>query len=227
MLALAALGDDEGRGALRSITLWAIAQGRHPAVLDLCGEEAAGTGTAPAQGGHDIPLASIPGGVEQLRARSDGARTAVLEQLRRQEAAADLLIVRIPPGHRFTLMQAAFITGGLVVPLDGSDEALHEAWNALREIRECFEGVAVWPYPSTRDGLDRFRGMARGFLDLDVQPLDVEDPEAVAILDRLSPPPEEGFVAALLARDWAISREGPERESRATETGARHTGLGE
>jgi hypothetical protein len=198
MLALAALGADEGRDALRSIALWAVEHGRRPGVLDLCCEDASGADTPPAKSVCSIPRASIPDGVGQFRAQRPDARAAVVEHLRRHESASDLLIVRIPPRHRIALMQAAFLTGGLVLPIDGSDEVFYEASNVLREVSEYFDGVAVWPYPCAREGLERFRAMARDFLALDVQPLDVEDPNAVAILGLLSPAPEEGFVAALL-----------------------------
>jgi hypothetical protein len=199
MLVLAALGADGGRGAVRSIASWAIDQGRRPGVLDLCCEDFSEADTPPTKGACTVPRASIPEGVEKFRAEPPEARAAVMEQLRRYESASDLLIVRIPPRHRIALMQAAFLTGGLVLPIDGSDEALCEAQILSRQVSECFDGVAVWPFLCAREELDRFRAMARDFQALDVQPLDVEDPAAVAILGLLSPPPEEGFLAALLA----------------------------
>jgi hypothetical protein len=197
MLVLAALGHDAGLEARAALARQALDLGRRPAALDVACEQ-----PAEADRGHGslaIPLASIPCGPERLRGEPAEVVGALMQRLRRHEAAADLLIIRIPPSCRMALMRAAFLSGGLVVPLENSPEVLHEALRLSREVTENFMDLPVWPHSRDAGSLERYQSMMREFLTTEALPLDVDNDA----LDDLNPPPEEGFLAAMLAADSA------------------------
>jgi hypothetical protein len=139
MLVIAALGADEGRAALIAAARWGLGSGRRPAALDLgCGSVAPEGGAREGGGGAiepdapRLPLACVPCGLERLGLERAEIVAELLERLRRHEWACDLLLVRIPPRSRVLLMQAAFLAGGLVLPLDDSDTVLREAFSLSR-----------------------------------------------------------------------------------------------
>jgi hypothetical protein len=195
MLVIAALGPGEGADARASLAREALRTGRRPAALDIgCAE----TGT-PMQSsdGLSIPLASVPCGPDRLKGEPAEVIAALMQRLRRHEAAADLLLVRIPPEYRMTLMRGAFLAGGLVLPLEDSNGGLHEALRLSREAAENFMGLPVWPHSGEAATLERYQSMTQEFLELEAAPFDASS-EA---LDKLNRPPEEGFLAAMLAAE--------------------------
>ena len=195
MLVLAALGHDAGFDARAALARRALDLGRRPAALDIACEQP--VQAAGACSNLSIPLASIPCGPERLRGEPAEVVGALMQRLRRHEAAADLLLVRIPPACRMALMRAAFLSGGLVVPLEDSHDVLHEALRLSREATENFMDLPVWPHSRDAGTLERYQSMMREFLSTDPLPFAVDN-EA---LDDLNPPPEEGFLAALLTTD--------------------------
>jgi hypothetical protein len=205
MLVIAALGSDAGDDVRRSITRWALRSGRHPAALDIgCADElpepAAPGDVAPVEGPR-IPLANLPSAPERLREEPAEVLAAALEQLRRLECSADLMIVRIAPRFRMALMRAAFLAGGLVVPVQDSYEVLYEAFQISREVLESFLDLTVWPAAADRASLQRYQAMMREVLDTECRPLADEGVESSVLLDSLIAPPEEGFLASLIDPD--------------------------
>lgn len=206
MLVIAALGPDEGRAALREVARWALRNGRHPAALELgCGAPAPAGPTAPdassSAGAPGVPWASVPCGPERIRAEPSEVIAEFLERLRRHETASDLLIVRIPPRSRMILMRAALLAGGIILPLDDSEDVLHEAYRLSREVMENFIDLALWPVTTRPRALERYLAIMRDFLGIRPRPFEMaEDP---AILDDLPGAPEEGFIAAMLSPDDA------------------------
>jgi hypothetical protein len=193
MLVLAALGPGEGAEARATIARQALQFGRRPAAIDIACE--ASPLDAHGAAGHAIPLASIPCGPERLRGEPAEVVGALLQRLRRHEAAADLLIVRIPPVHRMALMRAAFLAGGLIVPLEDSHEVLHEALRLSREAAENFMELPVWPQARDAGTLDRYQAMTKDFLQRETKPFNAN----AEALENLNSAPEEGFLAAMLA----------------------------
>jgi hypothetical protein len=205
MLVIAALGSDAGDDARRSITRWALRSGRHPAALDIgCAEQLpdpiAPGDVVPVEGPH-IPLANLPAAPERLREEPAEVLAAALEQLRRLERSADLLIVRIAPRFRMALMRAAFLAGGLVVPVQDSYEVLYEAFQISREVLESFLDLAVWPAAADHASLQRYQAMMREVLDAESLPLAEDAGQSAPLFDRLSAPPEEGFLVSLVDPD--------------------------
>lgn len=202
MLVIAGLGSDEGCDARRFAALWGLQNGRHPAALDI----ACGDGPFERQAGHDsaraagpsVPLASIPCGLERLREEPSEGLAALLERLRRHETAADLLIVRISPRHKMALMRAAFLAGGLILPVENTYSVLYEAFQLSREALENFLDLALWPFPRDEAALLRYQSMMRDFLDVEPAPFEHAGESSSAPLDRLSPAPDEGFLVSLV-----------------------------
>jgi hypothetical protein len=203
MLVIAGLGEDGGDAALRSAGLWATQFGRQPAVVELSWSDPPRSGeregTRGSASGTRIPVARIPCGPERLKEESPEVVAAVVERLRRHESASNLLLVRTPGRYRMTLMRAAFLAGGMVVPLDDSDETLDAAFRISRETLESFLELAVWPFATTPTALDRYLRMMLDFLKVTPTPFDPTRLELAAVLETLSTPPEEGFLTALLA----------------------------
>jgi hypothetical protein len=195
MLVLAALGPGQGYNARRTLARQALRLGRRPAAIDIACDKPPAESASPA--GHSIPLASIPCGLERLRGEPAEVVGALLQRLRKHEAAADLLIVRIPPVHRMALMRAAFLAGGLVLPLEDSHALLHGALRLSREVTENFMDLPVWPHTRDAGTLERYQAMMRDFLETEPRPFDAN----AETLDGLNAPPEEGFLAAILAAD--------------------------
>lgn len=203
MLVIAGLGADGGDAALRSAGLWARQLGRRPAVVELSWSESARRDGAGETRGPvsetRIPVARISCGPERLKEEAPEVVAAVVDRLRRHEAAADLLLVRTPARFRMALMRAAFLAGGLVVPLDDSDATLDEAFRISREALESFLELPIWPFAAAPAILDRYVSMAQDFLKVTPTPFDPARLDFNAALDVLSVPPEEGFLTALLA----------------------------
>lgn len=203
MLVVAGLGMDGGDAALRSAGLWATQLGRQPAVVELswtaspnADEREATRGPA---SGTRVPVARIPCGPQRLKEESPEVVAAVVERLRRHESTANLLLVRTPGRYRMTLMRAAFLAGGMVVPLDDSDETLDAAFRISREALESFLELAIWPFATTPTALDRYLKMMLDFVKATPTPFDPARLDFGAALETLSTPPDEGFLTALLA----------------------------
>jgi len=205
MLVVAALGSDAGAGVLRQLARWALDAGRHPAVLDIGnsnGLELLGSGTEPVPDSRGrVPLANLPSTLENLKDQPAEILAASLERLRRHESLSDLLLVRVPPDYRMALMRAAFLAGGLVVPVEDSPEVLHEALRISRELAESFLDVALWPFPCDAAALERYRTLMFEFLGAETTSPDLEPARAGDVLNRLSAPPREGFLVSLIDPD--------------------------
>jgi hypothetical protein len=203
LLVIAGLGVDAGGAALRSAGLWATRLGRHPAVFELGRSERrqseGGESIRELPRGPRVPVARVPCGPERLKEEPPEVVLAVMERLRRHESASDLLLVRIPASHRMTLMRAAFLAGGLVLPLDDSDETLDAAFRISREALESFLELSIWPFATTPATLDRYLAMTLDFLKVRPTPFDPARLDLGNALETLSPAPEEGFLTALLA----------------------------
>lgn len=203
MLVVAGIGADDGRAALRSAGQWAARLGLRPAVVEL-GWETAPAGEDPEQSsasrtGARIPVARIPCGPERLQEEPPEVVAALMERLRRHEAASDLLLVRTRGRFRMALMRAAFLAGGMVVPLDASDETLDDAFRVSREALESFLDLKVWPFAGDAKSLERYLDMMRDFLKARPVRFDPDGLDLGTVLRTLPEPPEEGFLTALLA----------------------------
>lgn len=202
MLAIAGLGPARGSDALAALARRGVEGGLKVAAVDLDPDafaEGSGRPRGPAVG-VQVPLASVPCGLEGLRREGPGALSAVTERLRAHEASADLLLVRIPAGDRRALARAAFLSGGLIVPLDGGDAVVHAAFRLARETLESLPGVSLVPFASDPRAIDLFTSMLRDFLgvaaesfDFDAEGAGVDD-----VLGSLAAPPDEGFLPALI-----------------------------
>ncbi len=206
-LVVAGLGSSAGSDALVPLARWALDAGRRPAAVDLSGGPRAGASgaadSAPVRpAGPSIPLATIPAGLASLARETPACVAAVVDRLRRHECAADLLIVLVEASDRALLARAAFLAGGIVLPLAEGDKALHEAFCVSRDLLEVLPGVSLLPLPLGRgQALERYRGMMRDFLGTSVDALERTGAGLAEALGRLLPPPEEGFLPALIARD--------------------------
>jgi hypothetical protein len=203
MLVVAGLGADGGDAALRSAGLWAAQLGRRPAVVELSWSDPSrgktGTQTHGPVSETRVPVARISCGPERLKEEAPEVVAAVVERLRRHEAASDLLLIRSPARYRMALMRAAFLAGGLVLPLDESDATLDEAFRISREALESFLELPIWPFAAAPTPLDRYLSMAQDFLKVTPTPFDPARLDLGAALEALAAPPEEGFLTALLA----------------------------
>lgn len=204
-LVIAGVGADGGAWALRAACRWLHRSGRTVAALDLDASPPLGAPSArPGPYGAApelVPIARVPAGPVGIRAADPPTRAAVLERLLRHESAAEVLIARIPARHRMTLMRAAFLAGGLVVPLDGSERALSDAFAVSRQARESFLELSLRPCCRDAPALRRYLEIMRQFVGAEPRPLDFEEEDPEIVLGRLSALPGEGFAAALLAPD--------------------------
>lgn len=207
MLVIAALGSDGGDSARRSIVRWALRQGRHPAALDIgCVEELqdpATLGDPDPVDGPRIPLVNLPSAPERLRDEPAELLVAMLDRLRRHEAASDLLVVRIAPRFRMALMRAVLLGGGLVVPLENTYEVLYEAFRLSREVLEGFLDLTVWPLARDRVALERYQALVREVMGEDLPTLEQTDESEGALLGRLAAAPAGGFLVSLVDPDTA------------------------
>jgi hypothetical protein len=150
--------------------------------------------------GSGIPWVGLPLAPERLKLESPEAQSAVLSGLRRHEAGVDVLLVRVSSRCSKTLMRAAFLAGGLVVPLEDTYDEIYRAYQISRELLESFLDLALWPAPLDAGALERYQAMMRGVLDSIPAPLgNGEGPDS--ILARLAAPPEEGFLVSLVDPD--------------------------
>ena len=157
-----------------------------------------------------IPWARVPCGYERMRPEPREAIPGFLTRLRRHETAADLLIVRILPRPRMVLMRAALLGGGVVLPLDGSDEVRDEACRLSREVIENYVDLSLWPVTDDRRALERYRAALRDFPG--ARPCPLETSSGPSVLDGLPGAPEEGFLPALLRLEDASPPPGPLHE---------------
>lgn len=205
MLVIAALGADGGAEASRRVVRWALEAGRHPAVVDIGNPDGLASLGNPADSipanGHRVPLANLPATPESLKDQPAEILAALLERLRRHESSADLLVVRVAPDHRMALMRAAFLAGGLVLPVENCPEVLHEALRLSRELLENFLDVTLWPFPSEPEALDRYRTLMQEFLGADTVALDLDPAQAAETLGSFPGPPQEGFLVSLVDPD--------------------------
>lgn len=204
MLVIAGLGPDEGDEARRTLARRALRAGRRPAALDIGCTAAAGprnAGEPAPPEWSSIPLLSLPSAPERLRNEPAEILASLLERLRRHESSADLLVVRIAPRFRMALMRAAFLAGGLVVPVANSYDLLYEAFQLARQALEAFLDLALWPHSSDPAAVARFRAMVREVLAEEIHPLEDDEKGAAAALDRLASPPEAGFLVSLIDPD--------------------------
>jgi hypothetical protein len=203
MLVVAGLGPTAGIDAVEALARWGIEGGRKVAVVDFDpGPRRSATGGPGGPHiGAQVPLASVPCGLDRLRLEDPGSLAAVVERLRRHEHAADLLLVRVPADDRKALAGAAFLAGALIVPLYGGDAALHAAFHLAREMAESFPGVSLVPFASDPEALDLFTEMARDFLGTAGESADGEGASLEGILGSLAAPPPEGFLPALLGAE--------------------------
>lgn len=205
MLVVAALGSDAGAEASRAVVRWARETGLSPAVLDIGSPDGlASLGSSAEQAppsGPRVPLANLPAAPESLKDQPAEILAALLERLRRYEASAGLLVVRIAPTYRMALMRAAFLAGGLIVPVEDSPDSLHEALRLSRALLESFIDVAVWPFAGDPDVLQRYQTLMREFLDTETPALGLARPESADTLGKLSGPPQEGFLVSLIDPD--------------------------
>jgi len=204
MLVVAGLGPDGGDAARKALARWALLRGRHPAALDIgctdCVEPGADDGS-PASERSSIPLISLPSSPERLRDEPPEILASLLERLRRHESSADLLVVRIAPRYHMALMRAAFLAGGLVVPVTNSYELLYQAFQLAREALESFLDLTLWPHSSNPVALTRFRAMVREVLTEEIAPFGEDTEGSAGALDRLAAPPEPGFLVSLIDPD--------------------------
>lgn len=203
MIPVAALGSDRGDRALRVIARAALGAGRRPAVLDLaCVEPPRAAepqpGCAP-ETADSVAMAAIPCGPERLRGESPEVVAALLNRVRRHENGTDLLVVRVPPASRMALMQAAFLAGAVVLPLEDSEDVAAEAFRIAREVRDNFLDIKVVPMARSRASMNRYLALTRDFLGDESAGIAADGTGLESLLDRLSPPPGEGFTTALLA----------------------------
>jgi hypothetical protein len=205
MLVVAALGGDAGAEASRSVVRWALDSGLNPAVLDIGNPEGLASLGTPAEqappSGQRVPLANLPAAPESLKDQPAEILAALLERLRRYEASAGLLVLRIAPAYRMALMRAAFLAGGLVVPVEESPDSLREALRLSRELLESFLDVSVWPYASDPDVLQRYQALMLEFLGAETDGLELATSNADDTLGGLSGPPHEGFLVSLIDPD--------------------------
>jgi hypothetical protein len=205
MLVVAALGADGGAAVARELVRWALDAGRHPAVVDIGNPEEPAAlidppGVLPA-GGPRVALAQLPTPPESLKDQPAEVLAALLERLRRHEAASDLLVVRVDPRFRRALMRAAFLAGGLVLPLAERPDTLHEALRLSRELLGSFLDVALWPVSSEPDAIDRFRALMLEFLGAETSPPELDPALAASFVETIPGPPDEGFLVSLIDPD--------------------------
>ncbi|MBZ5637519.1 MAG: hypothetical protein LAO51_02050 [Acidobacteriia bacterium] len=203
MLVVAGLGPSVGSEALLAVARWALKGGRKVAVVDFGHPSPGGPADLPpagvAEARETVPFASVPCGLDGLRREAPSSLAAVAERLRRHESEADLVIVRVPAEDRLALSRAAFLAGGLIVPLDGGDGVVHAAFCLSREFAESLPAVVLVPHASDPAALDLYTSMVRDFLGEGSTPVDEEDAPVGDVLLPLAGPPEGGFLPALLS----------------------------
>lgn len=204
MLVVAGLGDDQGLEAFRLVARWAVLHGRRPVGADL-GDSNGSLRGEDAGASTCVPVAIFPGGHRALRGEEPGVVDSVLASLRRLETGSDLVIVRIPVADRVSILRAAGLCGGVVVPVDDTERGLRDALLLSREVAETFDGVRLWPLARGAGGLVRYRAVARVFLGREPRAFDAQDPSSFS---GLPAPPPEGFLAALLSPEPVAA--GPE-----------------
>lgn len=204
MLVIAGLGPDEGDEARRALARWALERGRRPAALDIgCSGDAGQRATENSRASErsSIPLLSLPSAPERLRNEPAELLASLLERLRRHESSSDLLLVRVSPSCHMALMRAAFLAGGLIVPVTNSYDLLYQAFQLARQALESFLDLALWPHSSDPVAVARFRAMVREVLAEEIAPLGEDAEGAAGALDRLAAPPEPGFLVSLIDPD--------------------------
>jgi hypothetical protein len=204
MLVIAGLGQDEGDEARRELARWALGLGRRPAALDIGCANWAGPRRKEDPGlpeGPRIPLLSLPSAPERWKDEPPEVRASLLERLRRHETAADLLLVRVSPRCHMTLMRAALLAGGMVVPVSNCYELLYQAFQLARQAQESFLDLALWPHSSDPVAVTRFQAMVREVLAEQIEPLEGDSEEGAGALHRLADPPEAGFLVSLVDPD--------------------------
>lgn len=202
MLAVAALGPGDGIEALRSLARWSIRSGIRTVAVDLAGNSREDDAPAAAGG---LSIASLPRGLGALRAERPEVVSAVMDRLVRHEASAQLVLVRVPAAEPAVVSRAAFLAGGIAVPVALGDRALRDAILLVRELKEAYPALAVLPVELEQGAGQRFAEMFRSFVGAEMPALDEASEGIEALLEPLRPPPAEGFLAALAAADGAAA----------------------
>ena len=182
VIVVAGLGPDRGAGAVVHLARSGAGRDLRVAVVDLAAEPIPATAERPVA---SVPVASLPHGIEGLRLEPAETVRAVLERLRRLEAGCDLLVVRIPASAGRVLARAAFLAGGVVLPIGPGDKALHEALWLSRNLLESLPGIALVPYSADEAALTRYSEILRAFDDAGPGSLEVDDlagPEAIVVV---------------------------------------------
>lgn len=195
MIVVAGLGEDSGLEAFRHVARWAVLHGVRPVGVDLGDSDGSlrndDRGLSPR-----VPVATFPGGYRTLRGEDPEIVGSVLASLRDLERRSDLVLLRVPADDRVSILRAAALCGGVVVPVDDTERGLRDALLLSREIADAFEGVRLWPLARGVGGLVRYRSVARVYLGDEPKAFDAQDP---AVFSGLPAPPAGGYLAALLA----------------------------
>ena len=198
MIVVAGMGRDGGLAALRAAAQWAVLLARRVALSECFASADNGDSMAPA-GTSDLvlPRVRVCCAPERLALMRADVVAAVLEQVRRHERSADLLLVRVPLGERLGLMRAVFLGRALVLPLD--ETTVGDAVELSRDVVQSFSDVTLWPYAEGSRLLRRFTEALRSELPgTRALPFDPSRLDLAPALESLPGPPEEGFLSAVL-----------------------------
>ena len=198
MIVVAGMGRDGGLAALRAAAQWAVLLARRVVLSDCFDSAEEGADGRPPPG-SDLSLSRVRVccTAERLALMRADVVVAVLEQLKRHERSADLLLVRAPLRERIGLMRAAFLGRALVVPLD--ETTVGDAVALSRDLLQSLPELALWPWSETPRLLRRYTEALRSELPgARALPFDPARLDLAPVLDGLPGPPEEGFLGALV-----------------------------
>ncbi len=195
VVVVAGLGHDRGAAAVVHLARSGVGRDLRVAVVDLAAEPIPASGENPVA---SVPIASLPHGIEGLRLEPAETVRAVLERLRRLEAGCDLLVVRIPASAGHVLARAAFLAGGVVLPIGQGDKALHEALWLSRNLLDSLPGIALVPYSADEAALGRYAEILRAFDEAGSSSPEADDLEGLDAIAPLAGGTGEGFLASLV-----------------------------
>jgi hypothetical protein len=198
MIVVAGMGRDDGLAALRAAAQWAVLLARRVVVSD-CFDAHEAHDTARTSPGIELslPRVRVCCTPERLALMRADVVATVLEQLRRHERTADLLLVRAPLRERLGLIRAAFLGRALVLPLD--ETTVGDAIELACDLSRSLSDVALWPWSESPRLLRRYAEALHSELPgARALPFDPARLDLAPVLDGLPGPPEEGFLGALL-----------------------------
>jgi hypothetical protein len=198
MLVIAGMSPAADRHTLLQLAGWALEAGRVPALIDLAAGERPVLAPEDGGSGTSIQAAVLPSVPERLQSERAEVLAAVLERLRKIELSSDLLLLRIPYSRRMMLMKAAFMAGGMVIPLEHQERTLAEAYRLTRETVRSFDNVEIWPLPLSEPALARYHSMTSDFLGIRPDQIDGARFRSPGLLELLPEPPGEGYTYTLL-----------------------------